>query len=77
MKQVIGRREWQIGKSGFGLREASVRKQSGVYDDEEALGSGENGPVRVLDFGLVEELAALAAEVSAGEDEGAVEGNGL
>ena len=58
------------------MRETSERKQSGVYDDEEALGSGENGAVRVLDFGLVEELAALAAEVAAGEDKRLVERDG-
>src|ERR1700722_4988529 len=54
-----------------------------VDDDEEAFGAGEDGAVGVLDFGMVEELAAgdavgfrRAAKVAADENERLVEGDG-
>ncbi len=58
------------------MGEAGGGEELGVDDDEEAFGSGENVAVGVLDFGLVEELAAFAAEVAAGEDKRLVEGDG-
>jgi hypothetical protein len=59
----------------LGLGEAGEGEEFFVDDDEEALGTGEDGAVAALDFGLVEELAAFAAEVSADENERLVEGN--
>ena len=53
---------------GFRFGEAGGGEELGVDDDEEAFGSGEDVAVGVLDFGLMEELAAFAAEVAAGED---------
>src|ERR1700722_2831505 len=47
-----------------------------VDDDEEAFAASEDGAVGVLNFGLMEELSALAADVAADEDEWLVEGNG-
>ncbi len=44
-----------------------------VDNDEEGFGAGEDGSVGVLEFGLMEELAAFAAEVAADEDERLVE----
>ncbi len=58
------------------MGEAGGGEELCVDDDEEAFGAGEDGAVGVLDFGLVEELAAFAAEVAAGEDERLVEGAG-
>lgn len=65
----VGSREYQNkGNLGFRLGEAGECEEPGVDDDEEAFGASQDGPVGALDFGLVEELAAFAAEVTAGED---------
>ena len=61
---------WELA---FGQGEAGGGEEAGVDDYEEAFGAGEDGAVGVLDLGLVEELAAFAAEVAADEDEGLVE----
>jgi len=53
----------------LGLGETSEGEEFFVDDYEEGFGAGEYGAVGVLQFGLVEELAALAVEVAADEDE--------
>jgi hypothetical protein len=58
------------------LREAGQGEEPFVDDDEETFGAGENGAVGVLDLGLMEELAALTAEMAADEDQRLVERNG-
>jgi hypothetical protein len=58
------------------LGEACGGQEFFVYDDEEAFGAGEDCAVGVLDLGLMEELAAFAAEVAADEDERFVEWGG-
>ena len=67
----------------FGLGYASKGEEFFVYDDEETFCACQDGAVGVLDFGLMEELAAWGAvgfcwtaEVAADEDERLVEGNG-
>ena len=48
----------------------------GIDGEEEALGLNEEGAVRMVEGGGMEELAALAADVVAGEGEGDVQGTG-
>lgn len=64
------------GCLALGLGEAGAGEVLVVNNDEEALGAGEDCAVGVVDLGLVEELAALAAEVAAGEHEQLVERGG-
>ena len=65
------------------MGETGAGEEFFVDDDEETVGAGEDGAVRVLDFCLMKELAVWcsvglrrAAEVAADEDEGLVEGHG-
>ena len=75
MTTAIGkRRRFRARPSVFRLGEAGQGQEFCVDHDEEAFGLGEDRAVWVLDLGVVEELAALAAYVSAGKDQGLEEG---
>ena len=50
------------------MGKAGEREYFCVDDDEDTFGSGENGAVWELKFGLVKELAAFAVKVTADQD---------
>ncbi len=61
--------------SVFGLSETCQGEEFGVDYDEEAFAAGQGHALRVLNFGFVKELAAIAPDVAAGESQGLVEGD--
>jgi hypothetical protein len=65
-----------VGGLAFGLGESGQCEETRVDDDEEAFGACEDLADRRLDFRLVEELAAFAAEVATDKGEWLVEGDG-
>jgi hypothetical protein len=58
------------------LREADAGEQLLVDDDEEAFAASEDSAVGVLEFSLMEELAAFAAKVAADEEQWLMEWGG-